>query len=243
MFFFLIFKKNLFIYLFLAALGPSFCERAFCSCGKQGPPFIAVRGPLTIVASLIAEHRLQTRRLSNCGSRAQLLRGMWDPPRPGLEPVSPAPGGRLSTTAPPGKPWMYVFRRACYVSVLNLEKYIFLYSIKKKSRIQLHIHYNCNYIKISYEINRKEIYQNIPVIMLDVVGLDIFPLFSIFSKFLKSSITVWLLKSLFEKLLLFSFFLVFGNLFQPLYTQGSKNFAAFIFQCLAKNVAKLEFVI
>ena len=51
-------------------------------------------------ASLPVEHRLQTRRLSNCGSRAQLLRGMWDPPRPGLKPVSPA----LSTTAPPGKP-------------------------------------------------------------------------------------------------------------------------------------------
>ena len=29
---------------------------------------------------------------------------MWDPPRPGLEPVSPASSGRLSTTAPPGKP-------------------------------------------------------------------------------------------------------------------------------------------
>ena len=29
---------------------------------------------------------------------------MWDPPRPGLEPVSPALAGGLSTTAPPGKP-------------------------------------------------------------------------------------------------------------------------------------------
>ena len=76
----------------------------FSSCGKRGPLFIAVRGPLTIAASLVAEHRLQTRRLSNCGSRAQLLRGMWDPPRPGLEPVSPALAGRFSTTAPPGKP-------------------------------------------------------------------------------------------------------------------------------------------
>ncbi|KAJ8786363.1 hypothetical protein J1605_006338 [Eschrichtius robustus] len=73
-------------------------------CGKRGPLFIAVRGPLTIAASLVAEHRLQTRRLSNCGSRAQLLRGMWDLPRPGLEPVSPALAGRFSTTAPPGKP-------------------------------------------------------------------------------------------------------------------------------------------
>ena len=74
------------------------------SCGKRGPLFIAVRGPLTIAVSLVAEHRLQTRRLSNCGSRAQLLCGMWDLPRPGLEPVSPALAGRFSTTAPPGKP-------------------------------------------------------------------------------------------------------------------------------------------
>ena len=85
-------------------MGLRFCTRAFSSCGKRGCLFIAVRGPLTIAASPVAEHRLRTRRLSSCGSRAQLLRGMWDPPRPGLEPVSPAPAGRLSTTAPPGKP-------------------------------------------------------------------------------------------------------------------------------------------
>ena len=88
----------------MAVLGLRFCARAFSSCGKWGPLFITVRGPLTIAVSLVAEHRLQTRRLSNCGSRAQLLRGMWDPPRPGLEPVSPALAGGFSTTAPPGKP-------------------------------------------------------------------------------------------------------------------------------------------
>ena len=65
--------------------------RAFSSCGERGPLFIAACGPLTVAASLLAEHRLQTRRLSNCGSRAQLLRGMWDLPGPGLEPVSPQP--------------------------------------------------------------------------------------------------------------------------------------------------------
>ena len=59
----------------MAVLGLRFCARAFSSCGKWGPLFIAVRGPLIIVASLVAEHRLQThrlqtRRLSNCGSRA-----------------------------------------------------------------------------------------------------------------------------------------------------------------------------
>ena len=73
------------IYLFLAVLGLRFCARAFSSCGKWGPLFTAVHGPLTIVASLVAGHRLQTRRLSSCGSRAHPLRGMWDLPRPGLE--------------------------------------------------------------------------------------------------------------------------------------------------------------
>ena len=88
----------------MAALGLRFCARAFSSCGERGPLFIVVRGPLTIAASLVAEHRLQTRRVSSCGSRAQLLRGMRDPPRPGLEPVCPALAGRFPTTAPPGKP-------------------------------------------------------------------------------------------------------------------------------------------
>ena len=97
----------------MAVLGLRFCAKAFSSCSKQGPLLIAVHGPLTIAASLVAEHRLQTRRLSNCGSQAQLLRGMWDLPRPGLEPASPASAGRLSTTAPPGKPLLFVYRSLC----------------------------------------------------------------------------------------------------------------------------------
>ena len=81
--------------------------------------FVSVRGLSLVAASgghsssrcaglslsrpLVAEHRLQMCSLSNCGSRAQLLRGMWDLPRPGLEPVCPALADRFSTTAPPGK--------------------------------------------------------------------------------------------------------------------------------------------
>ena len=102
--FFLTLKK---IYLFLGVLGLRFCARAFSSCGEWGPLFNAVRGPLTVAASLVAEYRLQTRRLSSSGSRAQLLRGMWDLPRPVNEPVSPALAGRFSTTAPPGKPCLF----------------------------------------------------------------------------------------------------------------------------------------
>ena len=48
--------------LFMAVLGLRFCARAFPSCGKWGPLFIVVRGPLTIAASPAAEHRLQIPR-------------------------------------------------------------------------------------------------------------------------------------------------------------------------------------
>ena len=44
----------------MAVLGLHFCARAFSSCGQWGPLFIAVRGPLTIAASLAVEHRLQS---------------------------------------------------------------------------------------------------------------------------------------------------------------------------------------
>ena len=110
----------------MAVLDLRCCARAFSSCGKLGPLFIAVRGPLTIAASLVAEHRLQMRRLSNCGSRAHLLRGMWDPPGPGLQPVSPALAGRFSTTVPPGKP-----HENCLLSkiVYCLSPFIIIYTL------------------------------------------------------------------------------------------------------------------
>ena len=104
----------------MAVLGLRFCTRAFSSCGNWGPLFIVARGPLAIVASLVAEHRLQTRRLSNCGSRAQLLRGMWDLPSLGLEPVCPALAGRFSTTAPPGKPPKFVLGRENFIVIPSL---------------------------------------------------------------------------------------------------------------------------
>ena len=64
--------------------------RAFSSCDERGLLFVVVRGLLIAVASLVAEHGFQECKLSSCGSRALLLRGMWDLPRPGLEPMSPA---------------------------------------------------------------------------------------------------------------------------------------------------------
>ena len=61
-------------------------------------------------ASVVVAHGLSScgsraleHRLSSCGARASLLRGTWDLPGPGLEPVSPALAGGFLTTAPPGK--------------------------------------------------------------------------------------------------------------------------------------------
>ena len=123
------FLKNKFIiYLFLAALGLHCCTQAFSSCSEWGLLFVAVCRILIAVASLVPEHGLQAcglqelwhtglsscvsraleRRLSSCGTRAQLLRSMWDLSGPGLKPVSPALAGGFLTTAPPGKSLRYL---------------------------------------------------------------------------------------------------------------------------------------
>ena len=47
--------------------------------------------------------RALERRLCSCGSWASLLRSMWDLPRPGIKPMSPALAGGFLTTGPPRK--------------------------------------------------------------------------------------------------------------------------------------------
>ena len=147
----------------MAVLGLRFCARAFSSCGKRGPLFIAVRGPLTITASLVAEHRLQTRRLSSCGLRAQLLRGMWDLPRPGLESVSPALAGRFSTTTPPGEPQSLFFNNFKWsISYKNCESLC----CTPETNIILEINYTS--IKSFFFLMKKRIISNIMSIPMTV---------------------------------------------------------------------------
>ena len=55
-YFYFFFKK--FIYLFLAVSGLCCCAWTFSSCGEQGLLFVAVRGLLVAVASLVEEHGL-----------------------------------------------------------------------------------------------------------------------------------------------------------------------------------------
>ena len=114
----MLFFKNKFIYLFLAALGLHCCAWAFSSCGEWGLLFVAVHGLLIVVASLVVEHGLQAHRLQQLWHAVsvvvahglKLLRGMWDLPGPGHEPLSPALAGRILTTAPPGKSQERYFR-------------------------------------------------------------------------------------------------------------------------------------
>ena len=121
--------------------------------------FVSVRGLSLVAASgghlsswcaglslsrpLVAEHRLQTRRLSSCGSWAQLLRGMWDLPRPGLESVSPALAGGFSITAPPGKPEGMLFLRSILLMLgkccsLRLSRYSCWWRRSGRCTMQIH---------------------------------------------------------------------------------------------------------
>ena len=58
---------------------------------------VAVCG-LSSYGSRTLEHRL-----NSCGTWALMPHGKWDPPGPGIEPMSSALAARLSTTEPPRK--------------------------------------------------------------------------------------------------------------------------------------------
>ena len=70
-YYFLKFIYFILLILFLAALGLCCCMQAFSSCGEQGLLFVVVCGLLIVVASLVAEHRLQAcglQQLQHTGS-------------------------------------------------------------------------------------------------------------------------------------------------------------------------------
>ena len=99
----------------MAALGLRCCTQAFFSCVERGYFSLRCEG-FSLRWLLLLQNTgsrctgLSSRgtwalecRLSSCGARAWLLRGMWDLPRPGLKSMSPALAGGFLTTAPPGK--------------------------------------------------------------------------------------------------------------------------------------------
>ena len=86
------------------------CCRLFSSYREWGCSLDAVLRILVEVAAHM-ERGLQQLQLlgtraqvSSCGTWAQPLCGMWDPPGLGIEPMSPALVGGFFATEPPGKP-------------------------------------------------------------------------------------------------------------------------------------------
>ena len=66
----LIFLSDFFCALLLAELGLCGCIWDFSSCSQRGLLFPAVRGILTVLASLVVEHGLWNSSFSSCGARA-----------------------------------------------------------------------------------------------------------------------------------------------------------------------------
>ena len=86
------------LFIYLAVLGLR-SAGALSSCSKWGRLFLAV-------VSFVAEHGASVVAecgLRSCGIGASLCCSMWDLPRPGIKPVSPALVGGFFTIGPPGK--------------------------------------------------------------------------------------------------------------------------------------------
>ena len=104
-FFFLTCTHYLFIYFWLHWAFSSFREWGLLS--SHGAPTSQCRGfsrcgawavgtwALVVMAQGLIGCRAQALEhwLSSCGSRAQLLHGLWNLPKPGIEPMSPALAG------------------------------------------------------------------------------------------------------------------------------------------------------
>ena len=91
---------------------PAFHRGGLCCWGARaladGASGVATHG-LSSFSSQTLEHRL-----GRCGPRAELPRGMWDLPGPGIELVSPALTGRCFIMGPPGKPPACGLRGGCF---------------------------------------------------------------------------------------------------------------------------------
>ena len=131
-------KKYLLICLFLALLGLCCCTGLSLVAVIGGSSLGAVPGFLTAMVSFSGERALERgdsvaaargpgsygpqalrNRLISCGAQTQWLHGMWDLPRPGIKPMSPALAGGFFTTEPPGK-------SQCLISLIHFGYSLFL---------------------------------------------------------------------------------------------------------------------
>ena len=138
----------------------------FSCCGAQA----LVCGPSVVVARGLSSCGSQALecRLSSCGPRAQLLRGMWDLPRPGLKPVSPALAGGFLTTVPPGKSGIYTSKKTYSkpsfalihsLSLKHLEKPKISY--QRHQELWMQLKYTHRYISSSRYLGNSETVKDI----------------------------------------------------------------------------------
>ena len=113
---------KIFIYLFIAVLGLCcclgfslvaaigailHCDAWASHCDNLSSGRAQALGPMGFSSCGTWTQSLQSwalrHRLNSCGTEAELLRGMWDLPGPGIKPVSCTLGGGFLSTVPPGK--------------------------------------------------------------------------------------------------------------------------------------------
>ena len=111
----LFFFKNFYLFIFV-------CAESTLICGLFFPPLVVVGAiqlwctDFSLQAFLLLwstgsrAHRFRELQFSGSRAQAQQLRGIWDLPRPGIEPMSPAWAGRFCTTEPPGKSLLFFFK-------------------------------------------------------------------------------------------------------------------------------------
>ena len=111
------------IYLFLAVLGLCCCMGLSLVAASRGYSLFRCAGfslqwsralghrlqQLWCVGSTVAVPTLQSTDSIVVAHRLQLLCGMWDLPRPGIEPMSPTLAGGFFTSELPGKPCLMFF--------------------------------------------------------------------------------------------------------------------------------------
>ena len=100
--------RIVFIYFSLTIVSLSCGAWAFSSCNEQGLLFVAMHGLLLVVISLVVKHQLQACGLQWSQYTGSVVAALglsctWNPPRPGIEPMSSALAGGLLTTGPPGE--------------------------------------------------------------------------------------------------------------------------------------------
>ena len=130
-FFIILSFKKKFIYLFnlfiFGCVGSSLLRVCFLQLRWAGATLRCGARALGARASVVGARGLSSCgfwalecRLSSCGARASLLRGVWELPGPGLEPLSPALVGGFLTTAPPGKPLSFFnIKISIYICILS----------------------------------------------------------------------------------------------------------------------------